>query len=201
MRIVVSGSCGSGKTTLVQALSRHFHLPIILEGVRPIYLAKRAFTHLQRDGYASPFVMQDAFEKWTDSYLAWANERARLYEQWGKFIADRWEADLLSNWISIFSGSPQIDERTSKLIADMQAKAKTMTFAVMLPPQMVLSEGKNEEGLNRETSFTHRLMRDLLTDALMNRCEIPVLWLPREPFDIEQRVKSVAAAVQKRFAA
>jgi hypothetical protein len=200
MRIVVSGSPGSGKTTLVKALAERFRLPIISENLMPIYLTKRSFTSLKSNGYASDFVLQDAFDKWTDSYLEWADERARLYAQFGKFVADRWEADMLSNWLSIFS-SVQVDEKTSKLILDMQSKAKTLTFAVMLPPQTTLSEAKNEDGLNRQTSYTHRMMRDLLTDALIGRCEVPLLWLPREPFIVEERVRAVEAAIQKRFAA
>jgi hypothetical protein len=134
------------------------------------------------------------------SYLDWADERKRLYSVHNGFVADRWEADLLSNWLNVFPGSRycRIDEKTVKLLEDMRIKARTFSFAIVLPPQKNVLEDRNEEGLRREQSFSFRIMRSLLTSALVRQCPgLPIVSVPSQPFLVEERVSRIESAIQK----
>jgi AAA domain len=200
LRIVVSGSPGSGKTTLVKALAQKFELPILDEGWKNIQAFQSVFADLRRDKKSSQADRGRAFGNWVKSYLDWADERKRLYSAHNGFVADRWEADLLSNWLNVFSGSRygRIDEKTVKLLEDMRIKARTFSFAIVLPPQKIVLEDRNEEGLRREQSFTFRVMRSLLTSALVRQCSgLPIVSVPSQPFLVEERVSLIESVIQK----
>ena len=184
----------------MKALAQKFELPILDEGWKNIQAAQSVFGNLKRDKNSSRAELGRAFENWVKSYLDWADERKRLYSVHDGFVADRWEADLLSNWLNLFSGSRhfRIDEKTVRLLEDMQIRARTFSFAIMLPPQKIVSEDRNEEGLRREQSFSFRLMRSLLTSALVRQCRgLPIVSVPSQPFLVEERVSLIESLLQK----
>jgi hypothetical protein len=184
----------------VKALAEKFELPILNEGWKNIHASQTLFADLRRDKNCSRADRGKAFGNWVKSYLDWAEERKRLYSVHNGFVADRWEADLISNWLHIFSGSRYfgIEENTVKLLEDMRIKATTFSFAIMLPPQKPVSEDRNEEGLRREPSFSFRLMRSLLTSALVRQCPaLPIVSVPSRPFLVEERVSLIERVIQK----
>src|SRR5262249_27667141 len=130
LRIVVTGPTGSGKTTLVKALAQKFKLPILNEGLKNIHASGKVFANLTRDKNRSQPNLEKAFWNWVKSYSDWTDERKRLYSLHNGFVADRWEGDLLTEWLSEFSKrrNDRIDEVTVKLLEDMRIKARRLSF-------------------------------------------------------------------------
>jgi hypothetical protein len=189
----------------VKALAQKFETPILEEGWENIIASSKVFVDLSRDKNGSLEDRGTAFGNWVKSYLDWAAERERLYSVHNCFVADRCEVDLVSNWLSAFSGqSPAvsrdygIEEKTLNLLEDMRIKARTFTFAIMLPPKKIVLENRNEVGLRGERSFSFRVMRSLLTSALLRECRgLPVVYVPGQPFSVEERVSRIASVIQK----
>jgi hypothetical protein len=183
----------------VKALAHSFKLPLLSENWKSIIETGYVYQKLQREKSSEADIAK-AFSNVVDSYFTWLNERKRLYSSHKGFIADRWEADLLSFWLIVFSRRKieRVDQATIKLMEDMRVKAKTFSFAVVLPPQQTVQDDRNEDGLRRVQSLTLRVRDGLLMSALVRQCsDLPILSIPAQPFVVEDRLAIVERAIQK----
>jgi predicted ATPase len=199
LRIVVSGSSGSGKSTLVNALARKFGVPALKEEMKDIYVAADVHRKLKKDKNAAEADVERAATDWMKCFPAWAEQRKKMYADNDGFVADRWEADLLSVWLRNFSSRP-VDKTTIRLRQDMLAKAKTFSYAIVLPLHRPAREERNEDGLRRNPSFSARFLANVLTVGLIRQCrDLPIIFVPNRQLSVEERVEYVENVIRKHL--
>lgn len=190
-KIVISGSVGSGKTTLAKALGQALNLPVLTENLRGIYRGLETFRQYAHNPQSSTHDKQRVVQKLMQQFTDWTKDRQQLYQQHPGFIADRWEADLVDLWLKLFADLP-CDAQTEQLLVDMRQKAHTFTCAVMLPPYVFQAEAENEDGLKRRQSMNLTLLSSLVTSGLHRQCPgLHTLHLSPKIISVEDRVAHV----------
>lgn len=200
-KIVVSGAVGSGKTTLVQALSKKLDLPVIPENMGLLYHSLDLFRKAQRSPTSTAADKKDKCRSLMKCFSDWAHERQLLYTNLNGFIADRWEADLLDLWLKLFADLP-CDPQTAQLLDDMRRKSKLFDCAIMLPPGTFQAGARNEDGLTRRQTLNLTLLSTLVTGGLHRQCpDLSTLHLPPKIMEIEERMTAVISYAQKHHKA
>lgn len=86
MKLAISGSAGTGKSTLAQNLARNLNIPYIPEHYEPLFDRPGKFNN------STPKVLAEAFNEVLDIKLAEQSKHA-------SFVADRCPIDLLNLWL------------------------------------------------------------------------------------------------------
>lgn len=190
LRIAISGPVGAGKTTLARDLGKKFKLPLLEENFHAIHQAKGNFARLQASKSPAESAIQDAFRNWVQSYFAWIRQRAFEQASLRGFIADRWEADLLSFWLRDFSEF-NVDRATLELIQHMKAQGNNITLAIVLPPTSSIPE-KNESGLLRTQSLCTRIVGSAMMFGLIRQyTSTPCLSISNSLSSVQDRIKLI----------
>lgn len=197
LKILISGPTGSGKTTMARDLAAHFGLTLLAEDMKGIYQAKTAYEALKQRTPKNEQEIRVAYNAWANSFVYWARRRAALYETSEGFVADRWEADLLSLWVREFK-HPQANRTTQELFEQMRERAASVDAIVFLLPIHASVEKKNDDGLSRNSSLGVRLMATLLTDGLIRQCNgARVIYVPDQPMSREDRAQLVIQEISR----
>lgn len=135
MRIALSGSAGTGKTTLGRRLAGELGLPYLEEGMRRRLEGGLDVHALGAEGLGALLA-----ELWEEQRAA--EEAAR-----GGFVADRSSLDFAAFWLhyGLYFDEP----RTSRWIEELRAHAESYDRIVLLPWGVLPLEHDNVRSTNR----------------------------------------------------
>lgn len=197
LRIAVSGFPGTGKTSLVNALSKKFKIPIIRENMMDLSVKSYAEDMLIRT-YGGERSLEHV-RRFVDAFVLWDADRTRQYSVNGSFVADRWEADLLEMFLLtfIYGGEP-VETTFPHLLKNYQQKAKIFDLVILTPLLPPFAEDKNENGISRVRSLSrHVLNMSVMLGLMQNFATVPIFPLPNTPLSVEERVNLIAAHLEK----
>ena len=192
LKVAVSGFPGTGKTTLVKAISERFDLPIIQEDMFSIGNASNLYDIAIRQNRTLDLPVLK--RKLIESYLSWDKKRTEAYLSSQTFIADRCEADLLDFWLLRFSSSgSEIDQITNFLLKNFCNKIQKFDLIIMTPLSPPFSHLPNEEGNKRKSGFTLHVHNAAMTSGLIQSfTNTPILRLPTTAKSIDERLNLVS---------
>jgi hypothetical protein len=165
LRIAISGPAGAGKTTLANALGEALSLPVLPENLETIYARRSAFLKSQAPPAASESQQWAAVWAWMDSHFEWCEAHAARVANLPGFVADRWEMDIMSNWVRVFSAH-DANEKTRRLHQLWQERAKTYDLVVVLPVSGFEVELRNDTGMKRRLNMTVQLLAHTVVAGL-----------------------------------
>lgn len=121
-RIALSGSAGTGKSTLGEALARRLDLPYLPEGMRRRLEAGLDLHDLSREQFRD---LLDAL--WTEQ----AEQEEQAHRRWGGFVADRSALDHAAFWLlyHFSDDEPATDTRMEA----WRSRVATYDAVVLLP--------------------------------------------------------------------
>jgi|GEM_PF-158256 len=181
-RIALSGSAGTGKTTLGRRLADELGLPYVDEGMRRRLEAGLDLHALAPDGFA-PLIE----ELWEEQCAA---EDAAVRAS-GGFVADRSHVDYAAFWLHYGLGDDAA--RTRAFLERVFERARTGLDLVAVLPDGVLP--LEHDGVRSTNPFV-QLRFQLLVEGLLAR-ELPAARRVRVPDtrDLDARVAAVQGAI------
>lgn len=191
LKIAISGSGGTGKTTLCHALSAALGLPAIEEQLQPVVEAINQ-VHRAKQGETSPEKIARAERAYGQVCEGWLNGRVALHEKFpGGFVADRWALDILQRWL-IAGIQRDNDILTRKLLGHVQKEAQQLDLVIITPMIRLQDEQVNEAGLHRQQSLSPRILSHAMYRGLLEQLTtVPRLYLSSQPSTVDQRVDQV----------
>lgn len=174
-RLALSGSAGTGKTTLGQALAARLGVPYVPEGMRARLEAGLALCSLGRPALRELFHELFAEQR--------AREAAALATA-GGFIADRSSIDFIAHWL--LYGLIHPDDGVTAFCDAARTHARTYDRIIVLPfgALELAADGIRDPNPWRQYRFQG------LVEGLLRR-EVPpasVAWLPSGTLGLEARV-------------
>lgn len=195
-RIAISGPAGAGKTTLANALGEALSLPVLPENLETIYARRRAFLDSQAPPAAPESRQWAAVWAWMDSHFEWCEAHAGRTADLPGFVADRWEMDIMSNWIRVFSAH-DANDKTRRLHHIWQERAKFYDLVVVLPVSSFEIEPRNDAGMKRRLNMTVQLMAHAVVAGLATLIQPAekVLHIPQDT-SVAERIDLVIARLR-----
>jgi nicotinamide riboside kinase len=181
-RIAVTGSAGTGKTTLVDALGRHFGLPVVPEHMRSRIEAGLDLHKLEWPQFRA--LIRELY----DEHLA---ARDAAIAETGGAVTDRCPLDTLGFWLHYGFGSDEAE--TDALAADAVAQMAPLDLVVILPAGAIPFVTDGVRSPNRWLQIKFQI----LIEGLLERFapDVPVLRMPADVLDPQARIDAVLAAL------
>lgn len=157
-RIAISGSAGTGKTTLGRALAAELGVPFVEEGMR-----RRIEKGFRPHGYGA--------REWAALIRdLWEEHRAAEDAARDGFVADRSSLDFAAFWLHY--GLHEDVDATESFVAEMRAHAERYDRIVLLPWGAIPLVDDGVRSTNRWTqlrfhSILDRLLADVASDRLL----------------------------------
>lgn len=197
LKLAVSGFPGTGKTTLVNALSSELSLPIIQENMFQIGELNRQLNSAIKEKRHKeiPLLMK----RYCESFLEWDAKRGIEYQEHQTFIADRWEADLLDYWLlssSSFVGD--FSKISTQLLKSLKEKSRNIDVCILTPLIEPFSNEKNEEGNTRAKGFTRHLRNIVTTVGIIKTfTKTNLVIIPSRKMSVDERLDYVKKTLTK----
>jgi len=174
-RIALSGSAGTGKTTLGLALARRLEVPYIPEGMRVRIEAGLVLHDLGHDGLKALII--ELFEEQRAA-------EAEAISTAGGFVADRSPVDYAAFWLHYqFSRDRQATER---FLASCKQGLERYDRIVVLPWGVLPLEA---DGVRSTNPWLQRAYQAILEGLMSREVGSPrAAWLPERLDALEQRV-------------
>jgi broad specificity phosphatase PhoE/nicotinamide riboside kinase len=163
--LALSGSAGTGKTTLGRALSARFDLPYIPEGMR-----ERIEAGLVLKGLSHDELRELIFALWRE----WRDRCEEARQAHGGFIADRSPVDFMAFWMHYHFARE--DELTVRLFEECRAELATLDRVLVLPHGAIPLVA---DGVRSTDPWLQRRYQALLEGLVVR--EVPegrTAWLP-----------------------
>ena len=191
LKIAISGPNATGKTTLANAISERYRIPVIDEGVSQIFNFQAVFEKLRYERAPINELVQ-AKRTWINSFSRWVENRSREYEKHPGFVADRWEADLLDFWLVLMRNERNVDQLTTRFVKNLQARAKALDLVIVMPFVVPFTHEKNDAAMTRATTLANRLLNTMVTNGIMQGIpETRVLRIPPAVISLDERLALV----------
>lgn len=179
MRIALSGSAGTGKTTLAQRLSDHYQVPYLEEGFR-----KRREAGLNVHALSSDEHKALLLELYGEAIL----EMETAIQDHGGFVADRSPIDYLAFWLhyGFWSGPDATETLYTRTLSDQASLDQVIVLPWGTLPLAA-------DGI-RSTNRWLQLKYQSLLEGLHHRIgtDTPnILWMPDEITILEDRLDHV----------
>lgn len=188
LKIAISGPNASGKTTLANAISERYRIPVLEEGVAQIFNSQAVFDKLRHERAPVNELVQ-AKTAWIDAFSRWTENRALAYEKNPGFVADRWEADLLDFWLVLMRNEKNVDQLTVKFAKNLRARAKMLDLVIVMPFGAPFSREKNDADIARATTLANRLLNTMITTGIIHTLpDVRVLRIPPTVLSVGERL-------------
>ena len=182
--LAVSGSAGTGKSTLAERLANRLDLPYVDEGFRR-RLEAGLDPHL-----LSRQEMRDLI---LELYREAMNELDDACEIHGGFVADRCSIDYLAFWLHY--GFSTEEDLTAKLYSKSRQDLNRYDYIVMLPWGVFEIEDDGRRANNKWLQLKFQSLLEGLAYRLIERQKIH--WVPKEAMDVNDRVNLVFDYLEK----
>lgn len=187
MRIAITGTHGTGKTTLAQALVDKTGLPLISEQAR-IVAQEMEFKE------CAPFLHNPAHAR----KFQWGVLERQIAQQTkhkNGFIADRSTLDSIAYWLLYMGDDPKYKNETNRYIFKARLHAwKNLDLLVYLPP-MVMTDADSFRLKDNHITVDLAIRREV--KLLQESGRVPVLMIKGTTInerlnEIEVRIKNIA---------
>jgi len=190
--IAISGTSGTGKTTLAKELSKKYDLAIKPENIHPLIDSFKKVL-LNKD----PKLQNQLITNYVQIAYEWLDERQEFIQKNNRCILDRWALDILARFL--FSNLFNINsDPIYKLIELIRTQSESLT--VLIIPSIIQSSipTLNEDNLARSSNMSRRIYSQASTIGLAKmytRC--PTILIPNQMTQLESRVNSITKAIDK----
>lgn len=189
LKLILTGSSGTGKTTLAKALAKKYNLTMLPENINDV---ENAHIDLVRCGPLQAKEFTELSLQYLEVSSEWIKNRRALQDSHESFVADRCSFDILSRWLN--SGFvAQREELLQSAMEECFQQSKEITLFIVPPiSPWSMNESKNEAGLQRNVRLTDKLRSHSMTIGLLKQFSYrPFLYLPPKDRTTEQRLDRI----------
>jgi predicted ATPase len=190
--LALSGTSGTGKTTLAQELAKQFDLSVKSENIRPIITALKNVSENKNPEDRAKLI--DAYVK---TSLDWINETQSFIEAHPNCILDRCALDILNRFL-ISNMFTQNSKPLEEVIRLFRKQSQSFTALIIPPLNQTKIPIANEDALKRHSSITRRILSQASTIGLAKMyASCPIIIIPGRLNVLETRVQSTTQAIQR----